>query len=132
MRKSEQLITSEADQTVILIAEDELMVAHIARIVLEHEGYFILLAHNGKSALRISRQYAGSIHLLLSDINLPKLNGLELREQIVKERLETKVLLMSGGPAPVGHLPFLRKPFKPKTLLERVRQMVERPVLFPR
>ena len=131
MKESENLRSSDANRTVILIAEDELGVARMVKDIFEREGYFILVASDGENALRISRQYSGTIHLLLSDINMPKLNGLELREQLLKERSEIKVLLMSGGPAPVGHIPLLRKPFQPKTLLEKVRMMTKSPVLFP-
>ena len=78
MKNPENLKPAHVDQTVILIAEDEVLVANIARIVLESDGYFILIASDGQDALFISRQYPGTIHLLLSDIKMPHLNGLEL------------------------------------------------------
>src|SRR5690349_21219658 len=65
MKNPENLKPAQADQTVILIAEDEVLVANIVRIILEKHGYFILTASDGENALFISRQYPGPIHLLL-------------------------------------------------------------------
>jgi two-component system, cell cycle sensor histidine kinase and response regulator CckA len=131
MKYPENLKPAHVDQTVILIAEDEVLVANVARIVLEIEGYFILTASDGEDALFISRQYPGPIHLLLSDVKMPRLNGLELTKHIMKERSDIKILLMTGDTEPVGKLPVLRKPFLPHELRAKVRQMFERAVLFP-
>src|SRR5437016_4602796 len=57
MKNQENLKPAQADQTVILIAEDEALVANIVRIILEKHGYFILTASDGENALFISRQY---------------------------------------------------------------------------
>ena len=130
MKNPDNLKPAQADQTVILIAEDEVMVANVARIVLERNGYFILTANDGEDALFISRQYPGPIHLLLSDVKMPKLNGLELRKQILDERPETKVLLMTGDTEFIGALPVLRKRFLPNELTAKIQQMIERPSYF--
>ena len=98
---------------------------------MEIEGYFILTASDGQDALFISRQYPGPIHLLLSDIKMPQLNGLELSEHILKERSEIKILLMTGDTEHVGRMPVLRKPVLPNELRDKVRQIVDRAVLFP-
>lgn len=131
MKNPENLRPSHSNQTVILIAEDEVLVANVARIALANEGYFVLTASDGEEALHISRQYPGPIHLLVSDINMPKLNGLELGEQIMDERPETQVLLMSGETALVGNRPFLRKPFLPKALRDKVHQIIKDPIRYP-
>src|SRR5215472_3182136 len=83
------------DQTVILIADDEVLIPSVARIVLEKEGYFTLACQDGEEALH-SRKFSGTIHTVLSDVKIPKVNGLELLEQILAERPGIKVLLMSG------------------------------------
>jgi two-component system, cell cycle sensor histidine kinase and response regulator CckA len=125
MQNPENLRPADPDQTVILIAEDEVMVRNVARIALEKEHYFILTATNGEEALFISRKYPGKIDLLLSDIRMPNLDGLQLRERILEERPGIKVLLMSGHvERPVVASPFLRKPFGPTVLRERVRQLL--------
>lgn len=76
MDKAEHLRPRHPDQTVVLLAEDDVMVRNIARIVLESEGYCILTAVHGEEALIISDKFPGAIHLLLSDIRMPVLDGL--------------------------------------------------------
>src|ERR1700751_3664162 len=112
MQNPEHLHASNPNQTVILVADDEVLIRNVAQTVLESEGYFVLSANDGEEALNLSRQYPGTIHALLSDVNMPNTNGLQLRELILFERPETKVLLMSGQIAPpADSIPFLRKPF---------------------
>jgi two-component system cell cycle sensor histidine kinase/response regulator CckA len=126
MQNPEHLRLSNSDQTVILLADDELLIRNVAQIVLESEGYFVLSANDGEEALNLSRQYPGTIHALLSDVNMPNTNGLQLQEQILYERPGTKVLLMSGQVAsPADSIPFLRKPFGPAILKERIRQLLD-------
>lgn len=108
----------------ILIAEDDVVIRNVARIVLEAEGYFILTAGDGEQALFLSRQYPGIIHALLSDINMPNMEGLELRKRILTERSEIRVLLMSGMDAPANNIPFLRKPFSPTVLKQKIRELL--------
>ena len=119
------------NQTVILLAEDDVLVQNVARIALEFAGYFILTADNGEEALAISEKYPGSIDLLVSDIQMPLMDGLELKRRIQIERPSTKVLLMSGNTSQVPDCPFLEKPFTPDLLRRKVRQMIENPVLLP-
>src|SRR5215469_15080104 len=124
MDNSEHLTPSRADQVVILVADDEPMIRNLTRIVLEDEGYFILAAADGEEALVLSRTFPGFIHLLLTDVDMPKVNGLQLRERLREERPATKVLLMSGQVHMALEKAFLPKPFGPDVLKERVRQML--------
>ena len=126
MQNPEHLRLSNSDQTVILLADDEALIRNVARKVLQSDGYFVLAANDGEEALNISRQYPGTIHALLSDVNMPNLDGLELREQILFERPGTKVLLMSGQvESPAESIPFLRKPFGSSVLKERIHQLLD-------
>ncbi len=126
MQNPEHLRLSNSDQTVILLADDEVLIRNVARKVLQSAGYFVLAANDGEEALNISRQYPGTIHALLSDVNMPNLDGLELREQILFERPETKVMLMSGqAESPAKSIPFLRKPFGSSVLKERIHQLLD-------
>ena len=112
-------------QPVILVADDEVLILNIARISLEREGYFVLTAENGEEALSLSRQYSGEIHVLISDVEMPKMNGLDLTSHITNERPETQVVLMSGWcEATNSKRPFLRKPFVPTLLTETVRRLL--------
>jgi len=126
MQNPEHLQLSNFDQTVILLADDEVLIRNVARKVLQSAGYFVLPANDGEEALNISRQYPGKIDVLLSDVNMPNLDGLELREQILVERPGTKVLLMSGQvESPAECIPFLRKPFGSSVLKERIHQLLD-------
>ena len=126
MQHSEHLPRSNSDRTVILLADDEVLIRDVASKVLQSAGYFVLAANDGEDALNISRHFPGTIHALLSDVNMPNLDGLELREQILLERPETKVLLMSGQiESPVESIPFLRKPFGCSVLKEKVHQLLD-------
>jgi CheY-like chemotaxis protein len=125
MTETQEHRPSNPDQQVILIAEDDVVVRNIARIVLEAAGYFVLSANDGADALNISRQYPGTIHALLSDVQMPNIDGLQLRAQILSERPETRVLLMSAQlESSAENIPILRKPFSPAVLRERMRQLL--------
>jgi YesN/AraC family two-component response regulator len=71
-----------------------------------------LCAADGQEALQLSRAFPHKIHLVLSDVEMPKVNGLQLREKLLEERPGTKMLLMSGRQVELSvEQPFLRKPF---------------------
>src|SRR6266571_3140294 len=92
-------MNNTSPQFVILLAEDETLVRNVVRAMLTEAGYAVLDAVDGEHALEVSRRYDGSIHMLLSDIKMPRMNGIELSEQISRERPGIKVLLMSGKPS---------------------------------
>jgi CheY-like chemotaxis protein len=120
------VVQTQRFRAIILLADDEVLIRNVARRVLQSAGYFVLPANDGEEALDISRQYPGKIHVLLSDVNMPNLDGLELREQILFERPGTKVLLMSGQiESPAESIPFLRKPFRSSVLKERIHQLLD-------
>ena len=97
----------------------------LLRITLEADGYFILAAHDGEEALHISRKFPGAIHAVLSDVMMPKMDGLQLRERILTERPGIQVLLMSGQIDSVPpNVPLLPKPFGPAVLKDRIRQLL--------
>ena len=114
----------------ILVAEDEPGLRRIAERVLQGGGYTVLAAEDGDGALAISRTHAGRIDLLLSDVVMPGMSGLDLASSLLRERPELRVLLMSGYvrdagvgmPVSLADAPFLAKPFGPADLLAAVRQ----------
>jgi CheY-like chemotaxis protein len=126
MDNPENLRPSRPDQTVILVVDDEVMIRNIARLVLEREGYFILTAHDGEEALHIAREFPGTMHAVLSDVRMPKMDGIQLRERILKERPGVPILLMSGyvDAPPPSNTPILAKPFDPPLLIDRIRQLL--------
>lgn len=73
-------------ELVILIAEDDPVIRNLVRISLQREGYFILAAGDGTEALTLSREFKGRIEMLLSDIQMPNMDGIALQKQINEER----------------------------------------------
>jgi two-component system cell cycle sensor histidine kinase/response regulator CckA len=117
----------------ILVVEDSDMLLGLVRNILEGEGYQVLTAGHGEEALRIFREFQGSIRLLLTDVVMPNMNGWELVARARALHPEVKILLMSGYPEKEieadGSLttrePFLPKPFSPKALKEKVRKILD-------
>ncbi len=121
----------EGSETVLLV-EDENAVRSIVLRILEENGYFVLDAANGAEALLMAQTFSYPIHLLITDLAMPKMNGLELVREIAPLHPETRVLFLSGysdGILP-GHepldkaVPFLQKPFKTAVLVEKVREVL--------
>jgi CheY-like chemotaxis protein len=119
----------QSGQSVVLVADDEAAIRNIVRFTLEGAGYFVLTAGDGEQALDLSRGFHGAIHVLVSDMAMPKLNGMALRKQILSERPTVKVLLMSGSAGqPFEGVAFLPKPFSPGQLEQGVQQLLELPM----
>jgi CheY-like chemotaxis protein len=113
------------EKPVILVAEDDSHVRDLIRQILETEGYDVLMAADGEQALQVSRTFPTTIHLLLSDVLMPKLDGMALCEQILRERPAMNVLLLSGTvDQPREGVAFLRKPFRAEILRHHVRRLL--------
>lgn len=124
----------------ILVVDDEPDVRDLAREVLVARGYEVLEAGDGDEALRVAEAHPAPIHLLLTDVVMPRLNGVELARQLTQLRPDTKVLYMSGflvvgagQHATAGGLslepgtPILAKPFSTDALARKVHEVLERP-----
>ena len=81
---------------VILLVDDNIGVQFYVWKLLKDAGFTVLTADGGRAALEASRNYPGAIDLLLSDVDMPRMDGLELYRHIAAQRPEIKVLLMSG------------------------------------
>jgi nitrogen-specific signal transduction histidine kinase/CheY-like chemotaxis protein len=114
----------------ILVVEDEAGVRELACQFLRVKGYAVLEAKDGHEALEIAGRYSGTIHLLLSDIVMPKMNGGELAGKLKAIRPKIRVAFMSGysefSRGEMGHefphAPVLQKPFSPASLVGIVRE----------
>ena len=117
----------------ILVVDDEAQVRALARDILLGAGYRVLEAEDGEQALRLAEDHPGAIHVLLTDIMMPGINGKELADRLVTVRPDTKMIFMSGRAAEVisdaGVLipvdAFLAKPFTVDRLLNTVRERLE-------
>ncbi len=119
----------------ILVVEDEAGVRELACQFLRVKGYTVLEAEGSQEALAIARSHNGPIHLLLSDMVMPKMSGGELAVQLNVMRPEMRVAFMSGysefSRGDIGKefpdAPVLQKPFSPASLVEIVRAGLARP-----
>ncbi len=118
----------------VLVVEDEAPVRSVARQVLERHGYTVLEAPTAEAALDIATRYSGTIHLLLTDVVMPGLNGRELASRLADLRPDARVIFMSGytddAVTPHGVLEpgsaYVQKPFTPDAIARRVREVLDR------
>jgi CheY-like chemotaxis protein len=116
----------------ILLVEDEPGILNIGALMLEKLGYAVLPAGTPAEALKIARQHPAQIHLLMTDVVMPKMNGRELAREILALHPDIKLLYMSGYTSDViathGVLDqgvhFIQKPFSSQTLDAKVREAI--------
>ena len=114
----------------LLLVEDETALRQLVALLLREAGYVVLEAGHGEEAVRVQHQHQGPIHLLVSDVVMPGMGGLELLERLREAHPGLKVLYTSGySEQIVGHQGvlqpgalFLQKPFKADALLLKVRE----------
>ena len=102
-------------------------------IILKQKGCTVLQAENGKNALKIAKEYNGSIDLLITDVVMPKMGGKEVAQQLQALYPTMRVIYMSGYTDDTivrhgvltGELNFFEKPFSSKELLEKVGEVLE-------
>jgi len=119
----------------VLVVEDDEQVRTLTRSILQRNGYEVLVASNGADALLVSEQHAGLIHLLLTDVVMPRMNGRQLAERLASRRPQMKVLLMTGytDDAVVrqrvadADVALFQKPVTPEALARRVRAVLDAP-----
>ncbi|HUK34055.1 MAG TPA: ATP-binding protein, partial [Vicinamibacterales bacterium] len=119
----------------VLLVEDQNEVRFLVRDMLVHAGYTVLDADCPQVAENICREHTGIIHLLLTDVVMPRGNGWDLAQHVAAARADTRVLFMSGYPEHPGSsskmssfegCEYLAKPFNRQQLLTRVREVLDR------
>jgi two-component system, cell cycle sensor histidine kinase and response regulator CckA len=131
-----------AGEETVLVCEDQEPVRKLAQRALERHGYRVLVTGSGQEALTIAEQHDGPIHLVLTDVIMPKMGGAELADRLRTLRPGTKVLFMSGyarreivqqggftqsdGTDEFGGIAeFIQKPFEPRALVARIRAALD-------
>jgi len=117
----------------VLLCEDEASVRILARRMLELGGYTVLTAENGPHAIEIADAYEGPIHLLITDVIMPGMNGQQLAQELHARRPETSVLYVSGYSLDViahhgvvdDNIKLIEKPFSLRRLLDGVQTALE-------
>ena len=118
----------------VLVVEDEEQLLNLAKSALEMYGYKVLAAKSPGDAILLCEQTEGLIHLLISDVVMPGMNGREMRERLHAVKPNMKTIFMSGYTADVvthrgiveGGSSFLQKPFTPTDLARKVREVLDR------
>lgn len=128
-------VTSElarGSETVLLV-EDEDEVRKVTSEILRSAGYYVLEARHGKAALQIAEQHPDAIDLLIADVIMPEMSGLELAARLCSVRRGLRVLYVSGYAVDTGvreqvlsrRAPFLQKPFAAGDLTRKVREVLQ-------
>ena len=124
---------SGAMKKTVLVVDDEAFIRDLLRQHLESDGYSVLVAEDGAKAVALSQGHQGPIHLLLTDMKMPGIDGSLLAGRLTASRPDTKVLYISGYlPGSAVHhnatatgTAFLLKPFTRETLLRTVRVILD-------
>ena len=131
LRKQSEEVSNGSET--ILLVEDSKLLANVTRDFLVTAGYHVLVAAEASEALHVAERFQGRIHLLLTDVVMPHMNGRELSEHLVQKRPDIKVLFMSGHTAGVisqhallaDDVAFIEKPFSHDALARKIRQLLD-------
>jgi PAS domain S-box-containing protein len=131
-RKTEQIPAGHGE--IMLVVEDEPSLLALDKMMLEKSGYRVLVAGTPGEAVRLSEEYANEIHLLLTDVVMPEMNGKDLAVLLQTRYPGMKILFMSGYTADViAHrgvldegVNFIQKPFSMKDLAFKVHEVLEK------
>ena len=131
--KTDAAQPAERGHETILLVEDEPMILDITTKMLERQGYTVQAAATPGEAIRLAREHAGEIHLLMTDVVMPEMNGRDLAKNLLSLYPNLKRLFMSGYTADViAHhgvldegVQFIQKPFSVQTLAAKVREVLD-------
>lgn len=133
-KSREEAVSPVGGTETVLVADDDAVVRTLMKTVLEEFGYTVIEAADGEEAVRRFMENADGIQLLILDVIMPKKNGKEVSESVMKLRPDARILFASGYPAEMIYQrdileegsAFFLKPFSPNELLRKVRQALDR------
>ena len=131
MSKEQPPSIREGQPLSILVVDDEDAVRELLVWMLEDAGHAVFDAHNGRQALQFLHEN-GPVDLVLSDVNMPCMDGIELSRRVREGWPKLPVLLISGRPPPNGARPFLPKPFRWDALTRAIASLACRDNPSPR
>lgn len=123
----------------VIICEDDSAVRDLTAQLLEDAGYSVLASQSAADALQLAARHSGPVHLLITDVIMPDMNGRKLSDALAAIRPTVRTLFVSGYTANViahhgvleEHVEFLEKPYSRRQLLQRVRDVLDRQKLTP-
>jgi DNA-binding NtrC family response regulator len=117
----------------VLLVEDDEAVRTLTRTVLQRQGYQVIEARHGQDAVAIAATQDQPVHLLVSDVVMPHMNGQQLYQELSQRWPGLKVLFISGYTegaiddlAGEPHISFLQKPFTPEAFAQKTRELLDR------
>jgi CheY-like chemotaxis protein len=132
-RLSSDVLKIPGGAETVLLVEDEDAVRTLSRLVLQSSGYTVLEARDGQDGVEVAGRHPGPIHLLVTDLVMPRMSGPQLADALAGSRPRLRALFVSGysdeavvrhGGLEAGH-PFLQKPFSPMSLARKVREVLD-------
>ncbi len=122
-------------QETIMVVEDNAMLRDMTEQILRRHGYTVLVAGSGDACLQVLATHNAPVHLLLTDVVMPGMNGRELYTRLADQRADLKVIYMSGYTDNVilhhgvleDGIDFIQKPFSMQALTDKVRRCLDRP-----
>ena len=124
--------STPSGSTVLLVDDNPQIRTLLSKLLSRDHSYHVITASSGEEALDLSRNRSERIDILITDIDMGKMSGIELYRHIREERPETGVLFISAMTHRiVESLPVLQKPFLPRQFLEKVAEVLSTPKTSP-
>lgn len=123
----ENKMTTDTAKTILLVDDEESLMFFLQKLLL-HEGYKIVMASNGKEAVDIYKSARDRIDLILMDITMPVMSGIEAYKELLKHDPDTLILLMSAYSKEffegIENINFIRKPIFPVDLINKIAELL--------
>ena len=130
-KKNDKIIPSDlkGDEKILLVEDDKLVRSVIVE-VLNNYGYVMLTASNGQDGFEVFLKNQYELDLVIADVIMPKMSGIELSQEIEKVHPKTKLFFMSGYSEQVNNLEdmgvnYIKKPFDPLDLVKKIRYVLD-------